>query len=44
VIRLTVFTVSTVPAGIVAAFKDETANQAQTVAIRAMNLFDIISK
>src|SRR6266513_2913078 len=37
--RLTVLTVSVVPAGIVAAFKDEAAKQAQHVTISRMNLF-----
>jgi hypothetical protein len=40
--RLTVLTVSVVPAGIVAAFKDEAAKQAQHVAISVRNLFCII--
>jgi hypothetical protein len=40
--RLTVITVSVVPARIVAAFKDAAARQAQIVAINAMNLFCII--
>jgi hypothetical protein len=40
--ELTVRTVSLVPAGIVAAFKDEAANQAQIMAITAMNLSRII--
>jgi hypothetical protein len=40
--RLTVLTVSVVPAGMVAAFKDAAARQAQHVAINAMNLFRII--
>ena len=44
VTRLTVLTVSTVPAEIVAALKDETANQPQIIAVRAMNLFCIISE
>jgi hypothetical protein len=44
VTRLTVLTVSVVPAGIVAAFKDEVTKQAQHVAISAMNLFGIISE
>ena len=35
--RLTVFTVSVVPAGIVAAFKVEAAKHAQTVTITVMN-------
>jgi hypothetical protein len=35
--RLTVLTVSVVPAGIVAAFKVEAAKHAQTVAITVMN-------
>src|SRR6266576_1728546 len=42
VMRLTVLTVSVVPAGMVAAFKDAAARQAQHVAINAMNLFCII--
>lgn len=41
-IRLTVLTVSVVPAGMMAAFKDAAARQAQHVAINAMNLFCII--
>src|ERR1041385_2625681 len=40
--RLTVLTVSVVPAGMVAAFIDAAARQAQHVAINAMNLFCII--
>jgi hypothetical protein len=40
--ELAVFTSSTVPAGIVAAFKDEAAKQAQHAAISRMNLFCII--
>jgi hypothetical protein len=40
--ELTVRTVSVVPAGIVAAFKDETEKQAQVIAITAMNLSRII--
>jgi len=39
----TVCTASVVPAGIVAAFKDENAEQAHVTAIIAMNLFRIIS-
>jgi len=39
--ELAVFTSSTVSAGIVAAFKDAAAKQAQHVAINAMNLFRI---
>jgi hypothetical protein len=42
VMRLTVLTVNVVPAGMVAAFKDAAAKQAQHVAINAMNLFRII--
>jgi hypothetical protein len=38
----TVCAASVVPAGIVAAFKDETAEQAQAAAITAMNLSRII--
>jgi hypothetical protein len=38
----TVCTASVVPAGIVAAFKDETTEQAQATAIIAMNLSLII--
>src|SRR6184192_2068377 len=37
--RLTVLTVSVVPAGIVPAFKDAAAKQAQHIVINAMNLF-----
>jgi len=40
--RLTVVTVSVVPAGIVAAFKDAAETQAQQVTISRMNLFCII--
>jgi hypothetical protein len=40
--ELAVFTSSTVPAGIVAAFKVEAAKHAQTVAITVMNLSRII--
>jgi hypothetical protein len=40
--RLTVLTVSVVPAGIVAAFKDAPETQAQQVMISRMNLFCII--
>jgi hypothetical protein len=40
--ELAVFTLSTVPAGSVAAFKDETAKQAQPVAISPISLFRII--
>jgi hypothetical protein len=40
--ELAVFTLSTVPAGIVAAFKDEAAKQAQHVARNTMDLFRII--
>ncbi|HEU5245834.1 MAG TPA: hypothetical protein VFU09_01975 [Candidatus Udaeobacter sp.] len=40
--RLTVLTVTVVPAGIVAAFKDEAAKQAQHMAINAVDLFCII--
>jgi hypothetical protein len=40
--RLTVLTVSVVPAGIVAAFNDAAAKQAQHVAMNVMNLFCII--
>lgn len=42
VTRLTVLTVSVVPAGIVAAFRDEAAKQAQHVAMNAMNFFRFI--
>src|SRR5438046_7117433 len=42
VTRLTVVSVSVVPAGIVAAFKDDATKHAQTVAIRLMNLYRII--
>jgi hypothetical protein len=41
-IRLTVLTVNVVPAGIVAALKDEAAKQAKHVVINPMNLFCII--
>jgi hypothetical protein len=41
-IRLTVLTVSVVPAGIVAPFKDEATTQAQHMTINPMNLFSII--
>jgi hypothetical protein len=40
--ELTVITVSVVPAGIVAAFKDEAATQAQVVAITVINFFRIV--
>ena len=40
--RLTVLTVSVVPAGIVAAFKDAAETQAQQVTISRINLFCII--
>jgi uncharacterized membrane protein AbrB (regulator of aidB expression) len=40
--RLTVLTVSVVPAGMVAALKDAAARQAQYAAINALNLFRII--
>src|SRR5947199_76676 len=40
--RLTVLTVSVVPAGIVPAFKDAAETQAQQVTISTMNLFCII--
>ena len=40
--RLTVLTVSVVPAGIVAAFKDAAETQAQHVRISRINLFCII--
>jgi hypothetical protein len=40
--RLTVATVSVVPAGIVAAFRHEAANKTQIVVISAVNLFGII--
>jgi len=40
--RLTVLTLSVVPAGIVAAFKVEAAKQTQTIAITAMNFCGII--
>jgi hypothetical protein len=42
--ELRVLTVIVVPAGIVAAFKHETAHQAQIIAISAMNLFGVISE
>jgi hypothetical protein len=42
VTRLTVLTVRVVPAGIVAAFKDEATNQAQHMAINAVNLSSFI--
>ena len=42
VTRLTVVTVSVVPAGIVAAFKDEATKHAQTATITVLNLFRII--
>jgi hypothetical protein len=42
VIRLTVVIVRAVPAGIVAAFKDEAATQAHVIAISVMSLFGII--
>jgi hypothetical protein len=42
VIRLTVLTVSTVPAGMVAACKEEAATHPQQVAINAIHLFLII--
>jgi hypothetical protein len=42
VMRLTVLTVSVVPAGIVAAFKDAAAKQAQHMVINAVDLFCII--
>jgi hypothetical protein len=41
-IRLTVLTVSVVPAGIVAAFEVEAAKQAQHVAINPINLLVVI--
>ena len=41
-IELAVLTVSVVPAGTVAAFKDETATQAHVIAITLMNLYRII--
>jgi hypothetical protein len=40
--RLTVLTVSVVPAGMVAAFEVEAAKHAQHVAMNPMNLFRII--
>jgi hypothetical protein len=40
--ELTVRIVSVVPAGIVAAFKDEAAKQTQIIAITAVNLSGII--
>jgi hypothetical protein len=40
--ELAVFTLSTVPAGIVAAFNDEAAKHTQHVAINPINLFGII--
>jgi hypothetical protein len=40
--RLTVLIVNVVPAGIVAAFKDEAAKQAQHVMISRINFFCII--
>jgi hypothetical protein len=40
--RLTVLTVSVVPAGIVVAFKDEAATQTQHVAITPINLLGTI--
>jgi hypothetical protein len=40
--ELAVFTLSTVPAGIVAAVKDEAAKQAQHVIVNRMNLFCFI--
>jgi hypothetical protein len=40
--ELAVCTVSVVPVGIVAAFKDEAAKQAQDIAIAGMNLSRII--
>jgi len=43
-IELAVLTVSVVPAGIVAAFKDEAGNQADIIAMSAMDLFDFISE
>ena len=43
VIRLTVLTVSVVPAGIVAAFKDDATTQAHVIAISGMNLCWFIS-
>ena len=42
VTRLTVVTVSVVPAEIVAAFKDDATKHAQTVAITVTNLYGII--
>jgi hypothetical protein len=42
VTRLTVLTVSVVPAGIVAAFKVEAAKHVQTTPITIMNLYGII--
>jgi hypothetical protein len=44
VIRLTVLTVSVVPAGIVAAFKHEIAKHAEITAISTKNVFDIMSQ
>jgi len=41
--ELRVLTVIVVPAGIVAAFKDEAAKQTQTLAVTAMNLSRIMS-
>ena len=43
-IELAVLTASVVPAGIVAALKDEAANQADIIAMSAMDLFDVISQ
>jgi hypothetical protein len=42
VTRLTVVTVSVVPAGIVAAFNDEAATQAHVIAIIVMSLCGVI--
>ena len=40
--ELAVLTLSVVPAGIVAAFKDDAATQAHVIAISVMSLFGII--
>jgi hypothetical protein len=40
--ELAVLTLSVVPAGIGAAFKDEAATQAHVIAISVMNLYGII--
>src|SRR5436305_12649588 len=40
--RLTVLTVSVVPAGIVAAFKDAAGKEAEHIVVQAMNLLRII--